>query len=78
MEMENVFGRFQFRALFPIEIILSYVYCSVRFFVWLGGLLRGLQGLSSLDQGSNVYPLQWKCRVVTAGPPRNFPVRLKK
>ena len=56
MEMENVFGRFQFRALFPIEIILSYVYCSVRFFVWLGGLLRGLQDLSSLDQGSNVYP----------------------
>lgn len=75
MEMEDVFGRFQFRALFPIEIILSYVYCSVRHFFVAGRLTGGLQDLSSLDQGSNVYPLQWKCRVVTAGPPRNFPVR---
>ena len=43
MEMENVFGRLQFRLLFPIEIILSYVHCSVRIFVargltaWLAG-----------------------------------------
>ena len=32
---------------------------------------RGLQDLSSLDQGSNPCPQQWKHRVLTTGPPGN-------
>ena len=31
----------------------------------------GHAGSLFLDQGSNLYPLHWKCRVLTTGPPES-------
>ena len=39
---------------------------------WACEIVRaGHEGCSVHDQGLNLCPLPWKCRVLTSGPPRN-------
>ena len=35
-----------------------------------------MRDLNSPDQGSNPRPLQWKCRILTTGPPGKSPLRV--
>ena len=56
MEMENVFGRFQFRLLFPIEIILSYVHCSVRIFCGYGAYCMACRILAPWTKDQTFTP----------------------
>ena len=44
---------------------------GVFFFFFFFSLLRGLLDFSSPNQGLNQGPPQWKCGVLTTGPPRN-------
>ena len=42
-----------------------------------GFFFAALQGMRNFsDQGSNLRPLQWKCRVLTSGPPGKSPATL--
>ena len=45
-------------------------YLFIYVFIWLHQVLVEACGISFLDQGLNLGPLCWECRVLAAGPPR--------
>ena len=44
-----------------------YSYCLLGFLFL--AMLYGVRSLKFLDQGADTYLLQWKCGVLTTGPP---------
>ena len=55
--------------IFIYSHLLFYLFILLYFiFLFLGCSLQ-LVRFQFPDQGSNLGPLQWKCRVLTAGPP---------